>query len=200
MTETNEGHQDELAKSVSNAFTSRFRLRKGFVSIVVAFLGLLASATTAFVTWIIHKTELDVKRIESEATQRLATEKQKFEIRQQYMALALEKKDDDAKRLPVLRFLKKADDAALSTWADEELRIVNDELERLKKQLTTTNEQLAESTGTKFRAAAAACDSECGPQLERCKAKCSDANRGECYDKCRQHSEPCIRECHSRYR
>lgn len=159
------------------------------VSIVVATIAAVAPVTTAVHTW-----------IESAAQKALSAEKQRNEMRQQYLLLALEKREDDSKRLPVLRFLAALDEPVLAKWAAAELNVVQEEIDRLKDDLKLSNTLVAMTNKAKFKASSDACEAVCGPALSKCTAECRSTGRSNCQSSCFKTIQPCLEDCHAQYK
>lgn len=169
-------------------------------TIIVAIVAAVAPATTAVQTWLTRSTELELKELESRHQRSLELQKQEHEIQHRYLLLALEKREDESKRLPVLRFLSKLQsEPVLSSWAKAELALVEEEIRSLRGELQTAEDKLAAAHAAQFRAASAACDPECLPLLEACMKECKDGSTSNCSRTCMHQIEPCLKECHAKF-
>jgi hypothetical protein len=169
-------------------------------TVIVAIVAAITPATTAVQTWLTRSTELELKELESSHQRTLELQKQEHEIQHRYLLLALEKREDESKRLPVLRFLSQLQsEPILSTWAKAELMLVEEEIRSLRGELQTAEDEVSAVHAARFRAASAACDQVCSPKREACMKECKADKGTNCSRSCMREIEPCLAQCHAKF-
>jgi hypothetical protein len=162
----------------------------------IAALALIGAAVGPVTTWVSKRAELDLAREDHLHATGLAVQEQQHKIRMDYFSRAIDPSLDASYRQRVLRFLRRSkDDPSLKGWAEEELRDVDSEIERLRREREVAEAQIARLRSTVSTTTARAAQQVQAERVARAAAESESLNAGRCISGCNDEENACESQC-----